>query len=69
MKNWEGYRDPTGTVLDPHEWRVEDNKHIYRLFEDTVDFLDYLISNEGNYTPGLQKLAHDIRAKWKERNW
>ena len=64
-----GFRDPKGTLLAPDEWRIEDDKHIYRLFEDTVDFLDYLISNEGNFTHGLQDMAYDIRKRWKERNW
>ncbi len=64
-----GFRDPKGTLLAPDEWRTEDSKHAYRLIEDTVDFLNYLISNEGNFTEGLQEMAHDLRERYKDRNW
>ncbi len=64
-----GFRDPKGTLLAPDEWTQEDKKHAYRLIEDTVDFLDYLIRNEGNFTHGLQEMAHDLRARFTERHW
>ena len=64
-----GFRDPKGTLLAPNEWRTEDSKHAYRLIEDTVDFLDYLVMNEGNLTEGLEDMAFDLRQRFKQRNW
>ena len=64
-----GFRDPKGTLLAPNEWSQEDSKQAYRLIEDTVDFLDYLIMNEGNLTEGLEDMAFDLRQRFKQRNW
>ncbi len=64
-----GFRDPKGTLLAPDEWAQEDKKQAYRLIEDTVDFLDYLVMNEGNLTEGLEDMAFDLRQRFKQRNW